>query len=283
MKIFIPQRAKEGDIGGGFSFTRDFIKTTKDKVEFVNNLTEADIYFIPGPTLAEKSEVELAKTLNKKIVLRIDNITRNSRNRNTGTSRLLKYAQMSDLVIYQSQWAKDFIMPFVKKDGPIIYNGIDVSIFKKVGDVLSKEGSPQCLYVRSSRDETKRWEKAWYNFQKLYFKNKDAHLWIVGKFGPENLEYNFDLFGGAEKRYRFLGEIKDRNEMAKIYRSADLIFIPFSNEACSNTFAEAKACGTNIIFEEDAGGIIEQDKIGIISLESMSDKYLEEFNKICQK
>ena len=280
MNIFIPAKAKEQTRGGGWQFTANIIKALRGQINFVDRIEDADIFFITGPTLAEKSEVELAVGLGKKVVLRVDNMPRNSRNRNTCSSKLLKYAEVADAVIYQSQWAKDFLKPFLKKEGEVILNGVDTEIFRAAGEIIKKQGCPQCLYVRSSRDETKRWEKAWYNFQKLYFNNPQAHLWIVGKFNPENVEYNFDLFGGAEKRYTFLGVIESDKEMAKIYRSADILFIPFSNEACSNTFAEARACGLNVVYEDDGGGIVEQAKSGIINLEEMGKKYMDIFNKL---
>jgi len=283
MKIFIPERARASDIGGGFSFTRNFINCIGGQVEFENKIEKCDIYFLPGPTLADKEEVECAKGMGKKIVLRVDNMPRNSRNRNTGSSRLLKFAEMADVIIYQSHWAKAFLMPFLKKDGEVILNGVDNKLFNPNGKEIMRQGNPQCLYVRSSRDETKRWEKAWYDFQILFFKNPKAHLWIVGKFNPENIEYNFDLFGGAEKRYHFWGVVDDRVQLAEIYRSADILFCPFANEACSNTVNEAMASGLKVLYENDGGAIPEQIRRGVITLEEMCNNYLSVFKKCLEK
>lgn len=281
MKVFLPKRAKDGVVGGGWSFTSNLIRYLSPKIDFSDSFSKSDIYFIPGPTLAVRDEVKAAKDIGKKIVLRIDNIPRNSRNRNTGTGRLYDFAQMADLVIYQSEWAKSFIRPFIKKDGPVILNGVDTKVFNESGKKIEKNGSPQYLYVRSSRDETKRWEAAWYYFQKEYFKNNKAHLWIVGKFSSENLNYNFDLFGGAEKRYKFFGMISDREEMAKIYRSVDKIILPYANEACSNTLLEAMSCGTEIIYNENEGGSIkEQINAGVITVEEMCNNYYKVFKEL---
>ena len=118
MKIFIPEKAKAG-LGGGWTFTRNFINCMRGQVEFESRIEKCDIYFLPGPTLAEKEEVECAKGMGKKIVLRVDNMPRNSRNRNTGASKLLKFATMADVVIYQSHWAKDFLQPFLKREGEV--------------------------------------------------------------------------------------------------------------------------------------------------------------------
>jgi len=283
MKIFIPNRARQG-IGGGWRFTENIQKALRGKVNFINRWQDCDIYFIPGATLAERNEVEQAKQAGKKIVLRIDNLPRNSRNRNTGTSRLYDFAQMADEVVYQSQWSREFIMPFIRKDGEVILNGVDTSIFRPNGEFIDTQGKPQYLYIRYNRDETKRWELAWYWFQKEYFKNSDAHLWIAGRFSEEQRRYNFDLFGGAEKRYRYFGVVENPLELAKIYRSADVLLCPYSNEACSNVVAEALACGLKIKYQpNDSGGIPEQVEVGPISLEKMGEKYLKIFKKVYEK
>lgn len=282
MKIYIPQKAKQG-IGGGWTFVRNLMKALKDKVVFHSNPFEAEICFIPGCTLIERREVEWFKKQGRKIVLRIDNIPRNSRNRNTSTSRLFDFAQMADVVVYQSEWAKKWIMPFVKKDGVVILNGADKSIFKPEGDRIEKQGKPQWLYSRHNRDETKRWEETWYQFQESYYKNPDIHLWIVGKFSPVNREYNFDFFGGAEKRYRYFGIIQDPKEMAKLYRSADLLCLPYYMDACSNTAVEARLSGLEVVFNEGQGGgtkEIMEAPLEELILESMGEKYLNVFKSI---
>lgn len=282
MKIYIPQKAKTF-LGGGGSFTRNIIKALKDKVEFVSSWQDCDVYLIPGCTLAQRDEVTEAKKAGKRIILRIDNIPRNSRNRNTGTSRLYDMAQMADEVIYQSHWAREFIQPFVKKNGAVILNGVDTSIFKPEGDKYEKDGSPQYLYSRFNRDETKRWEKAWYLFQKNYFNEPSSHLWIVGKFSPTNFEYNFDLFGGAEKRYKFWGMIEDPEEMAKIYRSADVLFMTYDMDACSNVLIEALHCRLKVLWEKVKDSSVNEiikTPLEKLTLEEMGRRYLEVFKKV---
>ena len=191
MKIYIPQKAREG-IGGGWTFTRNLMKALKDKVEFVNGFMSGEIYFISGCTLVQRDEVKEAKRQGKKVILRVDNVPRNSRNRNTSTSRLYDFAQLADVIIFQSEWARQWIKPFIKRDGIVILNGADSEIFKSEGDKIDKQGKPQWLYSRHNRDETKRWEQAWYHFQNSFYKNPNIHLWIVGQFSDRNREYNFN-------------------------------------------------------------------------------------------
>lgn len=282
MKIYIANQSKQS-LGGGWTFIDNFVNNAK--IELVNNFRDCDIYFIPSSSMVSNHlEIEQAKANGKKIVLRVDNIPRNSRNRNTGTSRLFSYSQLADLVIYQSQWAKEFISQFTKKDGPVIYNGVDPKLFNPDGDKIPKLGSPQYLYSRFNRDETKRWEEAWYYFQRIFFENPNAHLWIVGNFADELVQYNFDFFGGAENRIKYLGIIEDKKELAKIYRSSDVLLIPYFNDCCSNTLLEAMASNLKIetCLSGRTGGTEELLNLKDISVERMVNEYLEEFKKLCQ-
>jgi len=285
VKIYIANQSHQ-KLGGGFTFLRNLTKGLAGKVDFVLTPECCDIYFIASATMVSRDEVVVAKNLGKKIVLRVDNIPRNSRNRNTGTSRLFDFAQLADLIIYQSRWAKDFIGKFIDpgndKNWAIIYNGVDKSVFRPDGEKIPKDGKPQYLYVRYNRDENKRWEDAWFYFQKLILKgDRSSHLWIVGNFSNELAQYNFDFFGGAEKRYHFWGNIESREEMARIYRSADILLMPFVNDACSNTFLEARISGCIIDYLGHifSGGTLElmylSDKE--ISLDVMCDNYLNKF------
>ena len=268
-------------VGGGFTFLNNLQQAMSGKAIFTDRITDCDIYFISGVSMVTKEHVKMAKDLKKKIVVRVDGVPANSRNRGCGTSRLFSYCQMADEVIYQSQWSKDFLMPFIEKDGPIILNGVDTGIFRPDGRQYDKDGSPQFLYIRYGRSENKRWEYAWYLFQKEYLKNPQAHLWIVGKFGPEMEQYKFDLFGGAENSYKYWNVIADRLELARIYRAADYLICPYVNDSCSNVISEAMACGLNILGTNDeSGGIKEQIEAGVITLEQMGEKYLGVFNKL---
>jgi len=290
MKIFIPLRARGNGISGGWQFTSNIIRALKDEVEFVNDWKDCDIYFIPGPTLTERDEVKAAKEAGKKIVTRVDNIPRNSRNRNTGTPRLYDFCQMADKIIYQSEWAKDLIQPFVQKDGEIILNGVDTSIFNPVGEKMEKDGEVQYLYSQYSSDPVKMWVKAWYDFQRIYFENNNVHLWIVGReenFGSNQIEYNFDFFGGAEKKVRFLGLVEDREKMARIYRGADYLLAPNSLDACSNVVVEAYMSGCKIIGDEcdhnsSTNEILEAPKKDL-TLEGIAKKYMDVFERVVKK
>lgn len=277
IKIYLANESNQG-LGGGWTFLSNLKSKGGAYFDFVS-YDEADVFFISGATMVTREFVEQAKKDGKKIVLRIDNIPKNSRNRNTGTSRLYDFAQLADLIVYQSRWAKEYLSPFVKKDGPIIINGANEDIFNKDGGKLDREGDPIYLYTRFNRDETKQWHQAWYDYQMIQRQNKNAMLWIVGQFSAENIEYNFDFFMG--ERFRYLGVIEEPEEMAMIYRSVDVLLAPYYYDACSNTIIEAKLCGCDLMVNETGGNTdILKAKPEDLTASKMCLNYYNEIKKL---
>jgi len=283
MKVYLGNESSQ-QLGGGFTFLRNFRKALDDKVEFVNTWEACDVFFISGATMVTRELVEQVKKAGKKIVLRVDNIPKNSRNRNTGTSRLYEFAQMADTVIYQSEWCKDYVGAFIKRDGEIIINGCDQDIFKPKGVSEPKDADTVYMYSRYNRDETKHWDVAWYDYQMKWRKDKDISLWIVGQFSPEQVEYNFDFY--MDERYKFYGVIAEQERMAELYRGADVFMYTYFNDACSNTALEAISCGMKIEYENETGGAKdikianESNDIEYFGLERMGDEYLQAIKEI---
>lgn len=256
MKVHIANY-EPGRIGGGWTFAKNIYSA------FNASYDEADIYFICGATQASHDDVRQAKADGKKIVLRIDNAVRNSRNRGTGMTRMKAFADQADLVIYQSKWAKNLLKPFLGKDGAVILNGVDTTQYN------SDNRNPDedtCLYVRSSRDEGKGWLCAWY-----WFVNNKGRLEIAGKFSRENMEYNFDFYNN--ERYIFTGE---HQNMVDVYKRNKFFLYTYLNDACSNTLLEARASGCQIIDVYgmlQTGGAPEIMACKDISLERMIKEY----------
>lgn len=256
--------------GGGWTFARNFANYF-GQAEY----TDADIYFITSASQVQRSEVEQAKREGKKIVLRVDNAIRNSRNRNTGMTRLYDFAQIADIVIYQSEWAKNFLMPFLHRDGVVILNGVDTKIFNSENRIAE---SNTYLYARSSRDEGKQWINTWYWFVERFGTDRDAQLEIVGKFSHENLEYNFDFYNG--ERYRFLGE---QPNLIDAFKRNEYFLYSFVNDACSNTLLEALASGCKIVDVYGAlqtGGAPEIMACKDISIERMVGEYEQQLSTL---
>lgn len=271
MKIYLAKYEPER-IGGGWSFMRNFAKAMGDDI--TPNYNEASIYFVSSPSMVQRDEVRKAKEDGKKVVLRLDNAVRNSRNRNTGMTRMYDIAQMADLVVYQSQWAKDYLMPFVGKDGVVIINGVDLDLYRS----RESDGN-KVLYSRFNRDETKNYEVARYWYSQYQRKHTDATLFIVGQFSQELRDGNFDFY--MHEDYRYLGVLSPES-MANLYFTCDKFLYTYFNDACSNSLIEALVSGCEIVGDEyyqETGGakeIMEHfERYGrnYFSLDSMGEIY----------
>ena len=265
MKIHI-LNYEPGRMGGGWTASR-YLYNGLECVPY----SEADTVLITSPTMVSHDQVEQAKNDGKKIILRIDNAVRNSRNRGTGMTRMKAFCEKADLVIYQSEWAKKFLMPYTKTDGEVILNGVDTKRFTKHETSIPAEGT--YLYVRSSRDDGKQWIMAWY-----WFVNNPGFLEIVGKFSSENMDYGFDFYN--DERFRFMGEQMD---MSPIYKRNKYFLYTYLNDACSNTLLEARASGCEIVDVYgmlQTGGAPEIMACEDISVERMIREYKEVMGRL---
>ena len=239
MKIYIAKQDEHRQ-GGGWSFISNLKKAIPSHL---SSYEESEIYLIPSPSMVSKEEVDQAEADGKKIVLRVDNIVRNSRNRNTGMSRMKRFADQASLIIYQSEFAKELLIPYLGFEGEVILNSVDTDIFHDRG--RQEDTVAKFMYSRVNRDETKNWEMARFIFQIENMKrNGDALLNIVGQFSPELVEYNFDFY--MNENYNYWGVMTDPSSLASIYRNSDYFLYTYWNDACSNSLIEALCCGCTI-------------------------------------
>lgn len=236
MKIAVPPY-DERAIGGGWSFISNFKRAMGENI---TGYAEADVFLIPSASMVQRADVEQAKADGKKIVLRVDNIIRNSRNRNTGMSRMRDMAVMADLVVFQSRFAFELLDPYLKAEHyTIIHNSVDEAVFNTEGRT---EGRCRFLYAKYSSDETKNWEMARSAFQLIELEDKS--LTLVGRFEANLEQYGFDFYQGEKVSYKGL---VDRVGMAEIYKQSDFLLYSYFNDACSNTLIEALSCGLKIV------------------------------------
>ena len=157
MNIYIP-KFQDGQVGGGWTFMRNFIKGMKARGhQFTYDWQNSDIVFVPGVTLVERDVIESAAGAGKTIIFRVDNVPRKSRNRRSRVyDNMRRYAELSDVVVYQSEWAKHYCMP-ISGDGEVVYNGVDQSIFYP--DVSKRPDHPRVLFAYHGKNEQKNfWE-----------------------------------------------------------------------------------------------------------------------------
>jgi glycosyltransferase involved in cell wall biosynthesis len=272
MKIYCPN-IKEGGIGGGWTFLRNFRKGMAEKVHFVNTWQECDIFFITGITLTDKNELFEAHKAGKKIVLRVDNVPRKSRNRRSSPhERLKEFANLADVVIYQSEWAKSYCYPLCG-DGTVIYNGVDQEIFKPRPEIKNPN---RYLFAYHGKNEQKGFWNAHFHFQMEFRKNPQAEFWFIYDFGreePELHEADFDFWQG--EHFTKLEKITDPLEMAGIMQQCSYFIYPAICDASPNVVLEAKACGLEVVCpaSKELSGTQELIDLEDISLERMCDEY----------
>lgn len=312
MKIYLPNDSRQG-IGGGWTFMdniRDAMDMIEVPVEFVGEGEDYDIMLICGSSMVNnRGTIKTAIRAGKKIILRIDNIPRNSRNRRTGTPKLFDYANWADWVVFQSVWAKDKILPLISASrarinqnnnelygwgseefrdhfkearSSIILNGVNTEIYKADGAKVERpEGTThQYIIVRYNRDNNKRLEEALDIYTKMWLTDKNINLWLVGQFSDKLRASDFDFYLGES--YQFKGVFDDREEMAMYLRSADYLIYPSYSDACPNVVLEARASGCHTINKGHAG-ILEALDPGLdITLQRMGQQYLDLFNKLME-
>lgn len=277
MKIFLANYEPDRQ-GGGWSWQTSFAKAFKDDLV---SYDEAEYYVLASASMATREQVKIARADGKKIILRCDNIIKNSRNRNTGMSRMKDFAEMADIVVYQSRFAQDLLDGYLQaKRQKVIMNGVDQDVFNPKG--REETGEERYLYSKYSSDPTKNWDLARLAYQNISADNTVLNL--VGRFdGIE--EYDFDFYQG--ERYKYWGLVTDKNLMAEIYRQSDYFLYTYFQDACSQTVIEALCCGCEILNIQDMGNtggtpeIIHMwDNFGseYFGLDRMKRQYIEAFD-----
>ncbi|MDZ4228345.1 MAG: glycosyltransferase [Candidatus Levybacteria bacterium] len=273
IKIYAP--AIKQDIGGGWTFLRNFKKGLSRYVQFVDRLEDCDLFFISGVTMVEPDDVTRAREMGKPIVLRMDNIPRKSRNkRNRVYDNIKRYSELADIVVYQSKWAAWYCAP-MSGPGEIIYNGIDQDIFNTKN--LEDNGREnRYLFAYHGKSELKQFWLAHYYFQTEARKNPNAEFWFIYNFKkelPELVDANFDFWNG--EKYKHLDFVDDPIQMAGIMKQCKYLIFPSTVDASPNTVLEARACGMEILYPApaDVSGTKELLELSDISLDRMAREY----------
>lgn len=280
----IPQNDEK--VGGGWSFLRNFKKGLEEAGHKISS-ENYDLSMVCGATMVTRQQWEEAK--NKPRVLRADGIPEDFRNRGTGWSRIRDYANEANLVIYQSEFSKNTTGRLLKKDGSIIMNGVDTSVFKPDGPTDSKFGSPSIIYNHFRNDPNKRFQEVIERFRQYKIDNPKSAITFIGDYPKDQVrwteKWDFGMLDYKQDAdWRYLGIIKDRKELAKKLRSAEFFAWPSFADPCPNTLIEALSCGLQPIWTNLYGSTDEihnkfKDKYDF-SLSNMIRQYIKEFEKL---
>jgi len=253
IKVFIPNTSKPNAIGGGWTFIRNFKKCMRPYVEFVDDLESCDLLFVQGVTTCDPGMVHQARALGKQIILRVDNVPKKSRNRrSTPHERLQEYAKLADVVVYQSEWAKNYCYP-LSGEGVVIYNGVDRSIFypreSKEDQGILDLPTNKYLFAYHGKSELKQFWLAHLHFQYIARENPNAEFIFAYDFGSELTELansNYDFWNG--EKHQHIPLITTPELMAETMRECDALIYPSVSDASPNIVLEARACGLQILY-----------------------------------
>lgn len=280
MRVYAP--TKTNAIGGGWSFHQNLRKALEHKVQFVSSWEDCDVFLITGITITDPNEVREAHRRGKRIVLRVDNVPRKSRNRRSSPhERLAEFAKLADTVIYQSQWAKEYCFPLCG-EGTIIYNGVNQKIFKPDEEEMKGDDREyRYLYMYHGKNELKQFWKAHLLFQYIHRKNPEAVFWFVNDFGSDTNELqnsNFDFWNG--ETFHHLPKQESMEDVAELMQQCKYLIYPSISDASPNTVLEARACGMEIVgaSEKEYSGTQELIELEDISVERMAEEYYGVFD-----
>ena len=281
MRVLIPCDTDPKGISGGLTFLRNFKKGLEQAGQWSVKEGEADVCLIPGATMITRETFyDIKKRM--PIILRIDGIPEDWRNRGTGTTRLKEFAKEADAVVYQSHFSRDYLGLLLKRDGGVIYNGVDFSIFNPTGkEAILSKGEPRILHVMWRQDPNKRPEEVIHLFRAINLINPKALLVLVGRYPEGWANYNFGFFNN--EKFIHIENAKDE-ELAKIMRACDTLWFPSYADTCPNTVAEALACGLKVDHINQVGGVKELVARGLPdSIKEMAEQYVALFEMILRE
>jgi glycosyltransferase involved in cell wall biosynthesis len=192
-------------------------------------------------------------------------------------------AEMADVVVYQSEWAKEYCMPLTG-DGAIIYNGVNTQLFKPTPAM--KPDHDRYLFAYHGKSELKGFWTAHAYFQKVFRDNPQAEFWFINDFGrdlDELQKSKFDFWNG--EKYRHLPFAPTPEQMAMVMQQCTHLLFPSIADASPNTVLEARATGLKVHLTADkldSGTEELLDPQLDITLERMGDEYYAVLKMIMQ-
>lgn len=183
---------------------------------------------------------------------------------------------MADLIVWQSQWAREQWQPFVDvtKKNVVIYNGVDLEIFNTNGNFMALPGNKtKILHSNWSIFPHKRVDilfDAIKNFPAV-----DFHC--VGNYETIETAQTFQKFTEFPNA-TYYGPVKVPKQLVNLYRAVDAILFTSEHEGSPNVCLEAMACGCPIIYNKKCNVVPEMfGENLVLGFESIEDlKYIIE-------
>ncbi len=200
--------------------------------------------------------------------------------------------KMSDLTVHQSEyskniWNNDIKTIFGKQKNleiinqVLIPNGVDTELFNSFGERKELKGKWKILHVSASSNPNKNL-KIVLEIANILKDNEEFQFYLIGK------QLDDPICGKDIKRFNnchYIGSLKSREEIAKYYRSCNLLLFPAKDDCSPNVILEAMSSGLPVVTLNSGGnleiiqkgqlkgGVILEEKNPILSLKTIIDNY----------
>lgn len=257
MKIFLPFKVK--DIGGTSTFARKFqsgMEAAGHTVVF-EPCDDYDVLFLI--VQCPLKYVVDAKRRGKKIVQRLDGTyywTVSGWKFPLMNAKAMYIRHLfTDVTIYQSEYSRECANRFLGKKRhdvhAVIYNGVDLNLFKPEGKrLLTRQKPDQKIFFTASafrrKDQIEPLLEALKQYAKKY--NRNFKFYIAGNFVGEVKDVPLRL--KKLKYVHLLGKVSNA-DLPSYERSADVFLFTHLNPPCPNNIIESLACGLPVCGIQD--------------------------------
>lgn len=181
-----------------------------------------------------------------------------------GYDKTVKYINdKADLTIHQSNYSKEIwendntnifgkAVKLNPKKSMIINNSVNINIFKPKSNFIKKNKIWKIIHVSASSNP----KKGLYKILELAHSlknNSTIEFILTGK-------QIYDPVCGSDLKYfknvKYIGHQTNRNQLAELYRSCDILFFPSQDDCSPNVVLEAMSSGLPVL-TIDSGGIKE--------------------------
>jgi glycosyltransferase involved in cell wall biosynthesis len=243
VKICIPiEDRAEGGMYTFLAMFRSFLAGAG--VEITGALDDSyDVLFVNSWVVAA-GDVAAVKRARPSVVVvqRVDGSARDYGRGGDADARQARVNLHADLTIFQSQYSRFSVREkfhVIARDGPVIYNPVDVERFNPAGPTVDLPRNR--IRIAAAAWSTNRMKGTW-AIDELAAAHADVQFVLCGRF---------DMVADRDNVSR-LGRL-DRDGMAAALRSCDLFLNLSENDPCPNVVLEAMASGRPVVFQPSGG------------------------------